>query len=66
MDIVPDAPWVRNAMMFGIVDPPEVRCPVCGEEAENLYVDKHSGDILGCERCIELVNAYDEMEKHKS
>lgn len=34
------------------------RCPWCGEECEHLYRDR-AGTILGCENCIEDLNAYD-------
>ena len=49
-------------------DPPMVkpmpRCPECGEECETLYRDS-TGSIIGCDRCIDTLNAYDyqnEME----
>ena len=35
------------------------RCPICGEETETLYRDACLGTIIGCDNCIEVVNAYD-------
>lgn len=60
MTIVPDAPWVREAMMFGVIEAPEVKCPVCGEEAEEVFVDRE-GEIVGCPNCVKVRNAYDEI-----
>ena len=33
-------------------------CPECGEECETLYRDS-TGAIIGCERCIDTVDAYE-------
>ena len=33
----------------------EVRCPYCGSVADTLY--KQEGQIIGCENCIEEVEA---------
>jgi hypothetical protein len=30
-------------------------CPVCGEKCDDLYIDKYSQRIVGCEECIEKV-----------
>lgn len=35
-------------------------CPVCGEECDTFY--KQGGIILGCDECVEYVNAWQEME----
>lgn len=37
---------------------PEYLCPRCGEECETLYKDKHTGEVLGCDCCIEAVDLY--------
>lgn len=34
------------------------RCPVCGEECETLYRTAQ-GDIVGCEECVETVDAWE-------
>ena len=34
-------------------------CPVCGEECETIYTDKKTGDVLGCDCCIDSEDAYD-------
>ena len=43
------------------LDPPEwtgPQCPKCGESCELLYRDIY-GAIVGCERCVDRLNAYD-------
>lgn len=42
-------------------EPIEIKCPLCGEECETLY--KGGGDIIGCENCIERVDAETELYK---
>lgn len=33
-----------------------VYCPVCGEEAEQLYYSISCDDIIGCNECVEVKN----------
>ena len=43
MQDLPDAPWIREAEMFGpppYDDGPDPVCPICGEECETIYTDK--------------------------
>ena len=67
MEQVPDAPWIREAEMYGY--PPyeilDVCCPVCGKECDTIYKDRF-GDEVGCENCIETMDAgewYDEKKE---
>lgn len=55
MDL-PDAPWIRDAERFGDQEPTVITCPMCGEEAEYIYLDQ-SGDIIGCEYCVRQMDA---------
>ena len=59
--MIPDAPWIRDAERYGVPEAPAPVCPVCGEEAETLYVDI-DGDVLGCDCCLKAVDAYDYRE----
>ena len=34
------------------------RCPVCCREAETFY--KYKGEIVGCDKCLESVGAWDD------
>lgn len=34
-------------------------CPVCGKETDTFYKDK-DGDIVGCDECIQSVDAWEE------
>ena len=51
-DRIPERPW----------EPPEPeenpRCPCCGEECETLYRDR-AGFIVGCENCMETLDAWE-------
>ena len=33
-------------------------CPVCGEECDTVYVDLYD-DIVGCDRCMNMEDAYE-------
>ncbi len=37
-------------------------CPVCGGETDTFAVDK-SGDIIGCDKCVRMKDAYEEVQK---
>ena len=52
-----DAPWIREAENDGMPDGPDPKCPLCGQECSTLYVV--DGEVLGCENCVETVDAYD-------
>lgn len=41
----------------------EPRCPACFEICEKLYKDRSSGEIYGCENCIEEVDPWEEQEE---
>jgi len=63
MQDIPDDPRVRDAMINGVPEGTVIRCPCCGEEAESFFKDKKTGEILGCDECIETVDAFDEYER---
>ena len=57
----PDHPIVQNLERTGYPDGKEPAfplCPVCGEECETMYKD-HYGAYVGCDVCMETVNAWD-------
>jgi hypothetical protein len=58
-----DHPDIVNCERYGYPDGPRKWpiCPVCGEECDTYYMDRH-GEILGCEACIDIVDAW-EAEK---
>ena len=66
MKQIPDAPWIREAERNGVPDWPSVKCPVCGEECEEIYLDNYR-TACGCNRCISTQDAYewlqDEIER---
>lgn len=70
MPQIPDAPWIRDAEMYGYPENevPDPVCPCCGyQEPEQIYL--MDGDAIGCDHCIKFVDAWDwaaeEYEKHK-
>ena len=63
-DSIPDAPYIREAEMYGMPSPDPVHCPVCGKECEEIYKDK-DGDVVGCEHCVQSEDAYQWWEWNK-
>ena len=58
---IPDHPVVQNCERTGYPDSKGAiwpHCPVCGEECEALYKDRF-GAIVGCDVCIEELDAWD-------
>lgn len=53
---LPDAPWIRDAMLNGPPEPDPIYCPVCDEECSEIYFDK-SGNVVGCDYCISKQDA---------
>lgn len=46
--------------------PPEQEqpvCPICGEECYTVYL--RSGEVVGCDRCLLEINAYEWLEERK-
>lgn len=59
MEQLPDAPWIRDAELNGVPEDPPVICPVCGAECEEIYETREYGEVLGCDKCILIREAYD-------
>lgn len=65
IDHILDNPIVRSCESMGYPEEPvDILCPVCGEDCEMLYKDKY-GSIVGCESCIEGIDAYCWVENHR-
>lgn len=53
-------PDITTMNRYGTLkDEPPIFCPICGEECASFY--KLDGRIVGCDMCIEKVDAYEEM-----
>ena len=71
MSGLPDAPWIREAEMYGMPpydEGPDPVCPICGHECpETIFLQ--DGDVVGCENCIDAQDANDwaadEWERQK-
>ena len=53
---ISDHPIIRNMELTGYPDgkePESYRCPVCGKECETIFRYKATGEIVGCDICIE-------------
>ena len=62
---LPDHPVIRNMERTGYPDGKEPKwpiCPVCDEETDTYYKDKH-GDSVGCDNCIQTSDAWDEIQE---
>ena len=44
--------------MYGLADPEEIVCPVCGQDCRRFY-RRFDGTVVGCEECLEIVDAED-------
>ena len=67
MQDLPDAPWIREAEMYGMPpydDGPDPVCPICGKECEMIYMDQN-GTEVGCEHCIRTTDAWIWQDEHK-
>lgn len=60
MTQVPDAPWIRDAEMYGAAEPP-IECPICGEDCEIIYMDQDR-NVFGCDKCIHTQDAEDWLQ----
>lgn len=59
---LPDHPVVQNLERTGYPDgkePRYPRCPVCGYETDMFYKDR-DGWIIGCDKCVSTVDAWEE------
>lgn len=59
---LPDAPWIRDAEINGMPTAEDVECPCCGQVAEKFFII--GGEVVGCENCVEEVDAYEWEEEH--
>ena len=50
------------------INPPEAKsppvCPVCGAETDT-YKRDYYGDIIGCDKCVKDVDAWDWRAEHR-
>lgn len=37
-------------------------CPICGQEAEDIYKNTDSLEIVGCDNCIQRMNVWSALE----
>lgn len=59
---IPDHPVIRNAERTGWFDgkePEYPHCPACGSTAMRIYKNATTGEIIGCDVCVDDVDAFD-------
>jgi len=56
-----DDPIIRLLERNGIPGTEDVYCPICGESAEKFFKDRW-GNIVGCDNCIEVIDALEVMD----
>ena len=59
MPLRKDHPVIANMERTGHPDgkePEAYHCPLCGKECESIYKNKDTGEIVGCENCIEIAD----------
>lgn len=60
---LPDHPIIRNLELTGYPDGQEPecpRCPICHQQCDTIY--RAGTEIVGCDRCLEAVDAWKEKE----
>ena len=64
MEQIPDAPYIREAEMYGMPPYETPICPICGEECETIYFGPH-GNVFACNKCIQEQDAGEWWEEEK-
>jgi len=62
---VPDDPVIQNCESTGYPDrcePGYPHCPKCGRIAYRIYKDAKTGEVLGCDVCVDDVDAFEVPE----
>lgn len=57
-----DHPVIRNMERTGHPDgkePEEYHCPVCNKKCESIFRYKGTGEIVGCDKCIAVVDPWE-------
>lgn len=50
------APWIGNPPCNE--EEPHY-CPICGKEAEQFFISKADKEIVGCEHCLKIIDAWE-------
>ena len=64
MEHVPDAPYIREAEMYGYPADDPVKCPICGRECEEIYLDEDDS-VVGCDECIRRKDSWEWAETNR-
>lgn len=56
---LPDAPWIREAELFGPPEGDHVYCPYCNEEDPEYFVLDSGGEVIGCSCCTSQADPFE-------
>lgn len=59
---IPDHPVIQNMERYGHPEgrePEPPLCLLCGGECEIMYRNRESGEIYGCDLCIEEIEPFE-------
>ena len=62
MDIQHPAITMAELTGYQYGDPKWPRCPICNKECETVYWSKQ-GEVVGCDECLETMDAWTYMEE---
>lgn len=63
---LPDAPWIREAELYGMPDAPDVYCPICGaENPDDFFTDQTGSEVIGCSECMRRYDPWQWVEDHR-
>ncbi len=57
-----DHPVIRNMESTGNPggkEPEAYRCPWCGKECESIFKHQITGEIVGCDHCVDRVDPWE-------
>ncbi len=62
MDNMLEHPDITRTLATGYpgIDPEPPLCLICGGPCEKMFREKATGDILGCDLCIEEIEPFDD------
>ncbi|MBP5727105.1 MAG: hypothetical protein J6Y48_08550 [Clostridia bacterium] len=60
--MIPDAPYIREAELYGMPGPEEIECPCCGKLCKKIYTEASDWEAIGCENCIKERESWEWIE----
>ena len=65
--MIPDAPYIVEAMEKGVYSPDHVYCPLCEKRCQTIYRNRFDRrEVIGCDNCVMALDADDWREDQKN